>query len=79
MASTQLAQQIREQADPVADRQSLELWSSMSSGLQNAPSLGTGGMNDWEIDADDVQICLDSKNRPWQLGSGGFGRVSSPI
>ena len=30
----------------------------------------------WEIQPAEVEICLDSKRRPWQLGSGGFGQVS---
>lgn len=77
MPSSQLAHQMREQASSGFDEPCLDPWMSMSNGstLQPAPSWAT---NSWEIDPNEVQICLDSKNRPWQLGSGGFGSVRSP-
>ena len=72
MTSAQLAQQMRQQSE-ASDQMDALSSMNISGGLQPAPSWG---MNTWEIDADEIQICLDSRNRPWQLGSGGFGRAS---
>lgn len=43
-------------------------------------SLGAsmGAESDWEILPEDIMICKDPYGRDWQLGTGGFGSVSSP-
>ena len=77
MPSTQLAEQMRRQS--AASCESLDDEAGTGASIASLRSANSSWeMNSWELDASEVQICLDSKNRPWQLGSGGFGSVSSP-
>lgn len=73
MPSSQLAQQIRQQVSC----ESLDDEAGTGASIASLRSAGSSWeMNSWELDPSEVQICLDSKNRPWKLGSGGFGSVS---
>ena len=73
MPSSQLAQQIRQQVSC----ESLDDEHGTGASIASLRSAGSSWeMNSWELDASEVQICLDSRNRPWKLGSGGFGSVS---
>ena len=73
MPSSQLAQQIRQQVSC----ESLDDEDGTGASIASLKSAGSSWeMNSWELDASEVQICLDSRNRPWKLGSGGFGSVS---
>ena len=42
-------------------------------------SLYSWEASSWEIQPAEVEICLDSKRQPWQLGCGGFGQVSTRL
>lgn len=35
--------------------------------------------SDWEIDADDVAICVRPDGRRWEVGAGAFSKVGYPI
>lgn len=73
--SARLAEQMRQQSLRSCESLDDEMGTGSSiASLRSAKSAWE--MNSWELDASEVQICLDSKNRPWQLGSGGFGSVS---
>lgn len=32
-------------------------------------------MQGWDIDAENIEICRDSKGEPWLLGEGSYGKV----
>lgn len=73
--SSRLAEQIRQQSAASCESLDDEHGTGASIASLRSATSSSWEMNSWEIDAEEVQICLDSKNRPWQLGSGGFGRV----
>lgn len=71
--SARLAEQMRMQS---ASCESLDDAEGTAASIASLRSMNSSWeMNSWELNPDEVQVCLDSRNRPWQLGCGGFGRV----
>ncbi len=73
--SSRLARQMRQQSAASCESLDDENQTGASIASLRSATSSSWEMNSWEIDSEEVQICLDSKNRPWQLGSGGFGKV----